>query len=94
MAIPIRIDRFNATKCPHYQTVYEQAVQSFMQACKDKKVDWAIFSDLYGIWFPKVMHAWYEKSPGRVTKTESKKLVRDFDEKLTPSLNAFFSTFD
>ena len=24
----------------------------FMNKCKEKSVDWAIFSDLYGVWFP------------------------------------------
>ena len=53
-----------------------------MKACKSKGVRWAIFSDLYGVWFPNVKHAWYEKSPGKVSETEFTKLILDFDEKL------------
>jgi len=57
-------------------------LQRFMKRCKDKKVQWAIFSDKYGVWFPHVMHEWYEKSPDTVSEYEFKILVRDFEEKL------------
>lgn len=56
--------------------------QRFMKRCKDKKVNWAIFSDLYGVWFPDVEYEWYEKDPGEVTEDEFRKLLSDFDEKL------------
>ena len=42
-------------------------------------VDWAIFSDLYGVWFPDVRHPWYEKNPATVTESEFRGLVNDFD---------------
>jgi hypothetical protein len=57
-------------------------IQRFMKTCGEKKVNWAIFSDLYGIWFPDVRHEWYEKDPSRVTEEEFKELVMDFDQKL------------
>ncbi|MCM8829921.1 MAG: hypothetical protein NC824_02865 [Candidatus Omnitrophica bacterium] len=55
----------------------------FMNKCKTEKVAWAIFSDLYGVWFPDVKHGWYEKAPHRVTEDEFKKLLEDFDQKLS-----------
>jgi hypothetical protein len=53
-----------------------------MTACKEKEVAWAIFSDLYGVWFPNVKHEWYEKTPDHVNKEEFQQLVSDFDKKL------------
>jgi hypothetical protein len=53
-----------------------------MTACKEKEVAWAIFSDLYGIWYPSVRHEWYEKDHDNVTEEEFQKLVSDFDKKL------------
>lgn len=46
------------------------------------QVQWAIFSDLYGIWFPQEKHEWYEKDPDTVTEEEFGVLKRDFEEKL------------
>jgi len=42
--------------------------QRFMDRCKEKQVNWAIFSDLYGVWFP--------------TEEEFQNLLDDFDDKL------------
>lgn len=56
--------------------------QRFMNKCKDEQVKWAIFSDLYGVWFPNVYHEWYEKDPDTVTEQEFENLVNDFDQKL------------
>lgn len=56
--------------------------QRFMLRCKDKKVNWAIFSDLYGVWFPNIEYEWYEKDPDTVTEQEFRNLVNDFDQKL------------
>ena len=61
----------------------KRRIQPFISACKSKGVNWAIFSDLYGIWFPEEKHAWYEKSPDEVSETEFKDLLSDFDEKLS-----------
>jgi len=56
--------------------------QRFMKRCKDKNVDWAIFSDKYGIWFPHEKHGWYEKDPNTVTREEFNSLIEDFENKL------------
>ena len=53
-----------------------------MARCKARSVRWAIFSDLYGVWFPECRHVWYEKDPNTVTEAEFSELLRDFDEKL------------
>jgi hypothetical protein len=58
--------------------------QRFMTKCKQRGVPWAIFSDLYGGWFPEVRHKWYEKPPDTVSEVELSALLRDFDEKLIP----------
>lgn len=56
--------------------------QRFMNECKNKGVNWAIFSDKYGIWFSDVLHEWYEKNPSMVTKEEFNHLVGEFDMSL------------
>jgi hypothetical protein len=53
-----------------------------MDTCKEKGVRWAIFSDLYGIWFFEEKHAWYEKSPDDVTESEFQTLLANFDKRL------------
>ena len=53
-----------------------------MNKCKEKKVQWAIFSDKYGVCFPYEKHEWYEKDPDTVSEQEFKRLVKDFEEKL------------
>jgi hypothetical protein len=57
-------------------------IQSFMNTCNKKRANWAIFSDLYGIWFPNIEHEWYEKAPNSVTDREFRRLLNDFDQKL------------
>jgi hypothetical protein len=57
-------------------------IQRFMKVCKERKVKWAILSDLYGVWFPEVEHEWYEKGPDAVTEEEFTELVADFDKTL------------
>jgi len=56
--------------------------QRFMTRCKEKGVNWAIFSDKYGVWFPHVKHEWYEKDPHTVTDYEFTQLLEDFQSKL------------
>jgi hypothetical protein len=56
--------------------------QRFMRKCSEKKVNWAIFSDLYGVWFLNEERGWYEKSPDAVTEQEFKVLINNFDDKL------------
>jgi hypothetical protein len=55
----------------------------FMKRCMGKKVSWAIFSDKFGVWFPDVKHEWYEKDPETVNESELRKLVADFDKRLS-----------
>ena len=54
----------------------------FMNRCKEKQVKWAIFSDLYDVWFPDIVHKWYEKDPNKVTEQEFENLINNFDQKL------------
>lgn len=56
--------------------------QRFIDRCKRMGVEWAIFSDLYGIWFPDEKHRWYNKHPDTVSEEEFNYLVRNFEEKL------------
>ena len=56
--------------------------QRFIHKCKEKKTDWAIFSDEHGVWFPNIEHEWYNKHPDNVTKTEFRNLLYNFDQKL------------
>jgi hypothetical protein len=65
-------------------------IQRFMNKCKERKVEWAIFSDLYGVWFPNVEHEWYEKDPDTVTEQEFEELVSDFDQKLQKFAEIWF----
>jgi hypothetical protein len=53
-------------------------IRRFMEKCKEKRVKWAIFSDLHGIWFPNVEHEWYDKDSSKVTDAELAQLVEDF----------------
>jgi len=62
----------------------------FMRRCVTNGVKWAIFSDLYGVWFPNVKHEWYEKSPDSVTEIEFRKLLRDFEENLQSYKTVYF----
>ena len=57
-------------------------LKRFISKCQEKEVNWAIFSDLYGVWFPNEKHKWYEKSPNKITEEEFKDLLGNFEEKL------------
>jgi hypothetical protein len=57
---------------------------NFARACRDAKVEWAVLSDEYGIWFHDGTREWYEKAPEDVTEAEFSGLVKDFDAKLAP----------
>jgi len=57
-------------------------IKGFMDRCKKGRVNWAIFSDLYGVWLPENKHEWYDKHPDTVTEEEFKALLKDFDKKL------------
>lgn len=58
-------------------------VRRFMDECQRCNVRWAIFSDLYGVWFPQVPHQWYEKDPDMLTEAEFEALRKNFDEQLS-----------
>lgn len=57
-------------------------IQGFMKTCKKRDVNWAIFSDNYGIWFKDIKNGWYEKHPNSITDKELDSLVIDFNRKL------------
>jgi hypothetical protein len=67
---------------PCRRVIYRNANQRFMKRCRAIGVEWAIFSDCYGVWFPEVVHPWYEKDPASVTEQEFSRLLKDFDDKL------------
>lgn len=57
--------------------------QRFMKRCQSVGVEWAIFSDKYGIWYPSIRHEWYEKNPSTMQDEEFDKLLRNFDKSLS-----------
>ena len=59
-------------------------IQRFIKRCKEKGVEWAIFSDKYGVVFPDQKIEWYDKPPSKVTEQEFRRLLNDFDQKLAP----------
>ena len=65
-------------------------LQRFINRSKQKRVNWAIFSDKYGIWFPYEKRKWYEKHPNKVTEQELKDLTVDFVKKLIDYDEIFF----
>ncbi len=60
-----------------------ERIQRFIKKCKEKGVEWAIFSDKYGIVFPDDEIAWYDKHPSKVKPGEFKFLVNNFIERLS-----------
>lgn len=56
--------------------------QRFMNRCIKNKVNWCIFSDKYGIWFPDIKNEWYEKNPNKVNDDEYNEILNDFNNKL------------
>jgi hypothetical protein len=57
-------------------------IQRFMRRCKANGVHWAIFSDRYGVCFPREKHPWYEKPPSEVSKAEYIALLHNFETRL------------
>lgn len=74
--------KHTGAKVPPDRLYRGKFVEAFMRTCKRRGVEWAILSDLYGVWFPDIKHEWYEKDPDSVTDSEFWELVRDLDEKL------------
>jgi hypothetical protein len=58
-------------------------IQRFMKKCQSVDVNWAVFSDKYGIWHSSVRHQWYEKNPNSVSDDEFVKLLNNFDKSLS-----------
>lgn len=58
-------------------------LRRFVETCKSKGVEWAIFSDKYGVVFPQDRIAWYDKHPDTVTPSEFRSLVDNFIERLS-----------
>ncbi|MGC8657118.1 MAG: hypothetical protein ACP5UL_05180 [Thermoplasmata archaeon] len=56
--------------------------QRFMKTCKEKNVEWAVFSDKYGVIFPQQKIEWYNKHPDSVTENEFKELLDNFNKNL------------
>ena len=59
-----------------------KVIQRFIKRCQKQKVEWAIFSDLYGVWLSGERHEWYEKNPSKVSNEEFQRLVTNFDQRL------------
>lgn len=58
-------------------------LQRFVERCKEKGVEWAIFSDKYGVVFPWEKIEWYDKHPNSVTPDEFQYLVENFVGRLS-----------
>ena len=56
----------------------------FMQECRERRVEWAIFSDKLGVWFPKERHRFYEKDLSRVLRNDFTVLLQSFGTRLRP----------
>jgi hypothetical protein len=55
----------------------------FMNRCQSVGVNWAIFSDKYGIWHSGIRHEWYEKNPNSISDKEFKALLNNFGKSLS-----------
>ena len=62
-------------------------IQRFMHACMDRKVQWAIFSDLYGMWFPDV------KQGRQIAKLVKLQKAKEKDSNLSLSVKGLSSLF-
>lgn len=65
-------------------------ITRFINCCNSQKVEWAIFSDLYGIWFPHERHEYYDKHPNEVSDEEFNKLLDDSEKKLKKYGRVYF----
>jgi hypothetical protein len=53
--------------------------------------NWAIFSDLYGVWLPDEKHGYYEKHPSKVTESEFTELLLTSRDKLKKYDTVYFT---
>lgn len=60
-----------------------QPLRRFVRRCKDAGVEWAIFSDKYGLVFPSHRIKWYDKSPSTVSEKEFQDLLQNFVSRLS-----------
>jgi len=58
-------------------------LQRFIQYCRGKGLEWAIFSDHYGVVFPGERIRWYSKPPDSVTREEFQRLLENFISRLS-----------
>ena len=65
-------------------------ITRFINRCKKHGVNWAIFSDKYGVWFPDEKHAYYEKHPKQVTDLEFQELVTSATSRLIKYDKVYF----
>lgn len=68
----------------------EKFIKKFMEKCKKEKVNWAIFSDKYGVWFPDKKRSWYDKPPESVDDKEFRNLAADIENKLKDYKRIYF----
>ena len=59
------------------------SLQRFIRYCKENGLDWAIFSDKYGVVFPQETIAWYSKPPSEVTEEEFAGLLESLITRLS-----------
>jgi len=64
------------------QLYIETGIQQFMSRCKAMSVNWAVLSDLYGVYQSDDQYGWYEKHPNTVLPHEEEIIVQEFDRKL------------
>jgi hypothetical protein len=64
--------------------------QRFIAICKKAKVNWAIFSDKYDVFFPNERNEWYNKHPNSVSQEEFNYLVSQFDKKMAAYNEIYF----
>jgi hypothetical protein len=75
---------FNTSKKVTPDKLYTSLpLQRFIKTCKEKRTEWAIFSDKYGVIFPWDKIQWYDKHPNKVTSNEFKFLVNNFVQRLS-----------
>lgn len=70
-------------KAPPDKLYTATPLQRFVQRCKQTEVDWAIFSDKYGVVIPSDEISWYEKHPNTVSNDEFQGLLIGLSNKLS-----------
>ena len=68
----------------------KRRIVPFMEMCKEMRVEWAIFSDLYGVWLHNEKHTWYAKGPDEVSGSEYQWLLNNFNSRLKNYESIYF----